>query len=75
MPSRLERALDDRLAEAAGRFVVGQVSSVVSNKLVVTTSGGASKTIPRLATWTPANGDIVVIAMTPAGWIALGKIA
>ncbi|WP_103353600.1 hypothetical protein [Amycolatopsis sp. CA-128772] len=70
-----ERALEQRFTDTSERFRVGQVSSVVANQLIVTTSGGASKTVPRLATWTPAVGDVVVIALTPAGWIALGKIA
>lgn len=72
---RPERAVDQRLSDAVDRFRIGQISSVVNNQIIVTTSGGASKTVPRLATWTPAVGDIVVIALTPAGWIALGKIA
>lgn len=72
---RLEKAVDQRLVDTTERFRVGQTSAVVSNKITVTTSGGASLTVPRLATWTPAIGDIVVLALTPAGWIALGKIA
>jgi hypothetical protein len=70
-----ELVLEARFTEAGQRFRTGQVSAVVGNKVTVVTSGGGSLTIPRLATWTPAGGDIVVIAMTPAGWIALGKIA
>jgi hypothetical protein len=72
---RPERAVEQRINDASERFRIGQVSSVVGNQLIVTTSGGASKTVPRLASWTPAVGDIVVIALTPAGWVALGKIA
>lgn len=72
---RLDQALDQRFAAAADQFATGQVSAVVSNKVTVVTTGGASLTIPRLATWTPANGDLVVIAKTPGGWVALGKIA
>lgn len=70
-----ELVLEARLTEASQRFRTGQVSAVVGNKVTVITSGGASLTVPRLATWTPAGGDIVVLAMTPAGWIALGKVA
>lgn len=72
--NRLEVAIDDRLADAVERHRVGTVSTVVGSRLAVVTSGGATMTIPRLATWTPAAGDIVLIALTPAGWIALGKI-
>ncbi len=72
---RPEKALDQRIADTAERFRIGQVNAVVSNKITVTTSGGATPTVPRLATWTPAIGDIVLLALTPAGWIALGKVA
>ncbi|TDQ01237.1 hypothetical protein [Labedaea rhizosphaerae] len=72
---RPERALQQRFTETAERFRTGQVGAVINNTLTVTTSGGASLTVPRLATWTPAVGDVVVLALTPGGWIALGKIA
>lgn len=71
---RLEQAVDARLAEAADRFRIGQVTAVVSNKITISING-VSKSVPRLATWTPAVGDLVVVAATPLGWIALGKIA
>lgn len=69
-----EVALAIRLADVADVFAVGQVSAVVSNKVTVSVAGG-SVTIPRLATWTPAALDMVLVAKTAAGWIALGKIA
>lgn len=72
---RLDQAVDQRLSDVAERFRVGQVTAVVSNKVTVTTSGGASLTVSRLATWTPAVNDVVLLAITPAGWCALGKIA
>jgi hypothetical protein len=71
---RLEEAVEARLREAAERHRVGQVSAVVGNQVTVSLSG-SNRTIPRLATWTPVIGDIVLVALTPAGWIALGKIA
>jgi len=72
----LPQAVEQRLADVAGQqFCVGQISALVGSKVTVVTSGGSSLTIPRLATWTPATSDVVVIAMTPAGWVALGKIA
>lgn len=74
MPNRQEYEIAERIAEAAERHRVGTVSVVVGSRLTVVTSGGASMTIPRLSTWTPVAGDIVLIALTPAGWIALGKI-
>lgn len=74
MPNRFEYEIDQRLTEVAERHRVGTVSVVVGSRLTVITTGGASMTIPRLSTWTPVAGDIVLIALTPAGWIALGKI-
>lgn len=74
MHNRFELEIDRRLAEAREQHRVGQVSAIVGSKLTVTTSGGASITVPRLSHWTPANGDIVLLAVTPAGWIAVGKI-
>jgi hypothetical protein len=72
---QLHQAVDQRLNDVTEQFRVGQVSAIVGNKVTVTTSGGGSPTVPRLATWTPTIGDIVVLALTPGGWIALGKIA
>lgn len=64
-----------RLArEAMERHRVGTVSTVVGSRLTVITTGGAQLTVPRLSTWTPVAGDIVLLAITPAGWIAIGKI-
>lgn len=72
----LAQAVELRLAElAAATFCTGQVTAVVGTKITVTTTGGGSLTIPRLTTWTPAVSDVVVIAMTPGGWVALGKVA
>lgn len=74
MPNRFESEVDQRITEAAEQHRVGQVAAVVGSRVTVITSGGASITVPRLSTWTPAGGDIVLLAITPAGWIALGKI-
>ncbi len=74
MPSRFEAEIDRRLGEALEQHRVGQVTAVVGSKLTVVTSGGATLTVPRLATWTPAVTDIVLLAVTPAGWIAIGKV-
>lgn len=71
---RLEQEIERRLADAQDNFRVGQVSAVVGSRLTVITSGGGALTIPRLSTWTPVAGDIVLLAVTPAGWVALGKI-
>ena len=71
----IQQAVTARLADNAERFRIGQVSAVAGNKITVVTSGGGSMTIPFLDTWIPTAADIVVIALTPAGWIALGIIA
>lgn len=71
---RFELEIDRRLRDAEDRFRVGQVAAIVGTRLTVITSGGGSLTIPRLSTWTPVAGDIVLLAVTPAGWIALGKV-
>lgn len=72
--NRLEVELETRLDDLAERHRVGQVSAVVGSRLTVTTTAGATLTVPRLATWTPAVGDIVLLAITPGGWIAIGKV-
>lgn len=72
--SRLETEIENRLDDAAERFAIGQVSALAGTRLSIITSGGGALTIPRLSTWAPVVGDIVLIAITPAGWIALGKI-
>jgi hypothetical protein len=68
------QAVNDRVAEAAERFRIGQIAGIAAPKITVTTSGGATIPVPRLTTWTPVIGDIVLLALTPAGWIAIGKI-
>lgn len=50
------------------------MASIVGNKVSLSISG-TTKTVPRLATWTPVVGDMVLVAVTQYGWIALGKIA
>lgn len=72
--NRFEQAIEQRVADVAEQHRVGQVSAVVGNKLTVITSGGGTLTVPRLSTWTPVAGDIVLMAVTPNGWIAIGKI-
>lgn len=71
---RLEAEIDQRLEDAREVFAIGQVSAVAGSRLTVITTGGAALTVPRTTSWTPAAGDLVVLAVTPAGWIALGKI-
>lgn len=72
--NRFESEIYRRIEEARELHRVGQVTAVVGSKITVFTSGGATLTIPRLNTWTPVAGDVVLIAITPAGWVAIGKI-
>lgn len=61
----------------ASLWKVGTVTGSSSSpaRVIVTVQGG-SMTIPRLSSYTPVTvGDVVLIASTPLGWIALGKIA
>lgn len=72
---RTDRAVEQRLADAEERFRIGQVTAVVDPQVTVVTAAGAEVTLPRLAGWTPVIDDVVLIAITPAGWIVLGAIA
>lgn len=74
MPSRrFEREVQDQIEEAGQKFRVGQVTAIVGSRLTVTTDG-ATLTIARGSTWTPAVNDIVLIAVTQVGWIAICKV-
>jgi hypothetical protein len=68
-------AIADLRAELiAATWRTGTVSGTSGTKVIVAVQGG-SMTIPRLASYTPTNGDTVLIAATPIGWICLGKPA
>jgi hypothetical protein len=75
----LRDAIADAVAQLRAELVgatwrMGTVSGTSGTKVVVAVQGG-SMTIPRLAAYTPVNGDTVLIAATPIGWICLGKPA
>ena len=55
-------------------LVAGEVTGTNGVKVVVEVSGG-SMTLPRLASYTPATGDQVIIATSQIGWLVLGKVA
>lgn len=70
---------EDAIAALRGELInaiwrTGTVSGTSSTKVIVSVQGG-SMTIPRLASYTPTAGDVVLIAATPIGWICLGKPA
>jgi hypothetical protein len=72
--NRFEQEIAMQIASAGEQFRMGQISAIAAPKVTVVTTGGASLSVPRLATWTPVVGDIVLLAMTPAGLIAIGKV-
>ncbi|WP_158883990.1 hypothetical protein [Amycolatopsis anabasis] len=66
------RVIDQALAS---RRKVGTVTGVSGTRVIVSVQGG-SLTLPRLASYTPATGDIVHIdATVPGAWLVLGKTA
>lgn len=75
----LRDAVADAVAQLRAELIAatwrsGTVSGTSGTKVVVAVQGG-SMTIPRLASYSPTNGDTVLIASTPIGWICLGKPA
>lgn len=72
------------LADAITRFVraevarrirrTGTVSGTSGTKVIVAVDG-SSMTLPRLASYTPTVGDIVLIDAAGDGWVVLGKTA
>lgn len=73
---RLVEMIELRLAELrASLRKTGTVSGTSGQKVVLTVEG-VSMTLPRMAHYTPANGDVVVVdTAKPGAWIVLGKPA
>ena len=71
LPEAIEQRLDQI---AAGMWRTGTVSGTSGTQVIVTVDG-ASHTLPRLASYTPVNGDVVIIAARPGAWLVLGKPA
>lgn len=71
--NRFEREIQEQIVDASVKFRVATVTAIVGSKLTVTTDG-ATLTVARLSTWTPVVNDIVLIAVTQVGWIAVGKV-
>lgn len=68
-------AIEQRLRELQdAAWKTGTVTGTSGTKVIVTVDN-ASKTLPRLASYTPVNGDVVIIAARPGSWFVLGKIA
>ena len=77
--SALRDAVADAIAQLRAELIgmfwrMGTVSGTSGTKVIVLVQGG-SMTIPRINGYTPTNGDTVLIAATPIGWICLGKPA
>ncbi|GAA3877716.1 hypothetical protein GCM10022243_48070 [Saccharothrix violaceirubra] len=72
----LHAAIDIALAELRrSARATGTVSGTSGTKVVVAVSGG-TLTLPRLASYTPTVGDVVVIdTLQPGAWLVLGKPA
>lgn len=70
----LPDAVEKRLAELVEELrKVGTVTSTNGTQVTVTVQG-ASLTLPRLASYTPTIGDVVII-QGPAPYLVLGKPA
>lgn len=53
----------------------GTVSGTSGQKVVLTIEG-VSMTLPRLTSYTPVNGDVVLIlTLKPGAWFVIGKPA
>jgi hypothetical protein len=70
------KALDNRLtALRDGLVTAGTVAGTSGTKVIVTVQG-ASLVLPRLTSYTPTVGDVVVILTAcPGAWLILGKPA
>jgi len=69
-----EDAINTLIEEAVASLrLVGTVTGTSGTKVLVTVRGSLL-TLPRLASYTPTNGDVVHI-QGPAPWLVLGKAA
>ncbi|MCF7550963.1 hypothetical protein [Pseudonocardia sp. WMMC193] len=71
----LNTTLDDRTDTGTGAWAVGAVTEIVSATRVKVTVRGGTKTLPRLAGYTPTVGDTALIACVPGAWCLIGKFA
>lgn len=72
---RLSDAITETVA-ASGQvsMATGEVVGVAAPKVVVSVGGG-DLLLPRLGHYTPTVGDVVLILLSPAGWLVIGKVA
>lgn len=69
-----EDAFEERLAEIVRSLRKTGVVTGTSGTKVIVTVGGASLTLPRIATYTPVVSDVVNI-IGPPPYLVLGKTA
>jgi len=69
-----EDAIEERIAEVLRSLRKTGVVTGTSGTKVIVTVGGASMTLPRLASYTPVVTDVVNI-LGPAPYLVLGKTA
>ncbi|MFC0546939.1 hypothetical protein [Kutzneria chonburiensis] len=70
------KALDDRLNALRDNLVTTATVSGTSGTKVIVTMQGASLTLPRLTSYTPTVGDVVIVLTAfPGAWLVLGKPA
>ncbi|APU20957.1 hypothetical protein [Actinoalloteichus sp. GBA129-24] len=68
-------AIEQRFADATSGLVrTGVVTGTSGTQLVVTVAGTAM-TLPRLVTYTPTVGHVVIILAAPGAWLVLGRVA
>jgi hypothetical protein len=72
-----EDAFERRFAELReGLLRVGTVTGTAAGGKVLVNVDGESKTLPRLTSYTPVNGHVVlVLCVKPGAWFVLGTPA
>jgi hypothetical protein len=71
---RIEHAIEQRFdGLAAGMWRTGTVTGTSGTQIIVAVEN-TSMTLPKLATYTPTVGDVVIIAARPGSWFVLGTI-
>jgi hypothetical protein len=69
--------IEQRFADLRDSLLkVGTVTGTSGQKVVCTVEGKTGMTYPRLTSYTPTNGDVILIlAIKPGAWFVIGKPA